>query len=65
MSDELLVDRVEAARRLSISVREVDVCRENGSLASKKYGSKVLIPVSELERFAESLPAWEPARRSA
>jgi excisionase family DNA binding protein len=60
VSDEILVDRAEAARRLSISTREVDVARADGRLASKKYGTKVLIPVSELERFAESLPAWEP-----
>jgi excisionase family DNA binding protein len=58
--DKILVDRAEAARRLSLSVREIDECRTNGSLASRKYGSKVLIPVSELERFAEALPAWEP-----
>jgi hypothetical protein len=60
MTGELLVDRAEAARRLSLSVREIDECRTNGTLASRKYGSKVLIPVAELERFADALPAWEP-----
>jgi hypothetical protein len=62
--DVLLVDRAEAARRLSPSVREIDECRSNGTLASRKHGSKVLIPATELERFAEALPAWEPRGRT-
>jgi excisionase family DNA binding protein len=60
VSDEILVTKVEAARRLGISVREIDNARTNGTLASKKHGTKVRIPVAELERFAEALPAWEP-----
>lgn len=60
MSDELLVDKKEAARRLSISIWEVDAARRRGDLGAKKYGAKVLFPVSELERFAEALPSDEP-----
>ena len=60
MSDEILVDKKEAARRLGISVREIDECRLRGDLMAQKYGAKVLFKVSELHRFAESLPADEP-----
>lgn len=60
MSGEILVDKKEAARRLSISVRELDECRMRGDIAARKYGTKVLFEVAELERFAESLPADEP-----
>lgn len=54
----LLVTRPEAARILSLSEREVDRLRHSGSLMAKRYGSKVLFPMSELERYAEALP-WE------
>jgi excisionase family DNA binding protein len=54
----LLVTRPEAARILSISVQEIDNLRRRGRLLAKKHGSKVLFPMAELERYAESLP-WE------
>jgi hypothetical protein len=55
----LLVTRREAARRLSLSETEIDEARRRGDLAAQRYGSKVLISVNELRRFAESLPADE------
>ena len=64
MSDEILVDKVEAARRLGISPREVDECRRRGDLGARKYRAKVLFEVSELLRFAEALPADEPRSAS-
>lgn len=59
--DRLMVTKREAARRLSLSEREIDRARARGDLAAQKFGSKVLIPVDELHRFAESLPADEPS----
>lgn len=59
--DVLMVTRKEAARRLSLSVSEIDYARRRGDLAAVRYGAKVLIPVDELRRFAESLPADKPA----
>lgn len=54
----LLVTRPEAARILSLSVREIDNLRLAGKLMAKKHGSRVLFPITELERYVESLP-WE------
>ena len=56
----LLVRRTEAARLLALSVTEVDDLRRAGKLMAKKLGSKVLIPMSELERYANSLPWIDP-----
>ena len=49
---KLLVGRVEAAVRLSLSVRSVDYLLANKQLKSKRIGGRVLIPLPELERFA-------------
>jgi excisionase family DNA binding protein len=57
--DILMVTRQEAARRLSLSTTEIDEARRRGDLAAQKYGTKVLISVDELRRFAEALPADE------
>ena len=52
--DKLLVSRREAAARLSISQRAVDYLIANNSLVAKRIGTRVLIPVNELRRFANS-----------
>lgn len=57
---EIFVDRPEAARRLCLSITELDDERRAGRILAKRKGRKVLIPVSELERYAESLPWDEP-----
>lgn len=54
--------RADAARRSSLSVRELDWERAAGRILAKRKGAKVLIPVSELERFGASLPWDEPKR---
>lgn len=59
---KLLVTRQKAAEALSLSLREIDEARRAGKLLAKKYGSKVLIPWSELEHFAETLP-WAPVKK--
>lgn len=60
MSGELYVDRREAARRMGISVTEIDDARRRGDLAAKRLGAKVLISVDELQRFGAALPSDEP-----
>lgn len=54
----LLVTRPEAARILSVSVREIDRLRRAGRLLAKMHGARVVFPLTELERYAESL-TWE------
>jgi hypothetical protein len=54
-SDEkLLVGRAEAAGMLSISCRALDYLVANKQLMIRRIGSRVLIPVSALERFSNS-----------
>jgi excisionase family DNA binding protein len=49
---KLLVGREEAAVRLSLSVRSVDYLLADRLLKFRRIGGRVLIPISELERFA-------------
>ena len=50
----LLVGRREAADLLSISARALDYLVANRQLTTRRIGSRVLIPVSELQRFARA-----------
>ena len=50
--DKLLVCREEAAEILSISVRSVDYLLANRQLTSRRIGTRNLIPVADLKRFA-------------
>lgn len=52
----LLLTKRAAAEALSLSESEVDRLRRAGRLLAKKCGNRVLFPVSELEKFVESLP---------
>jgi excisionase family DNA binding protein len=52
--DKLLVGRVEAAEMLSISARALDYLVANRQLMSRRIGTRVLIPTSELKRFSRS-----------
>ncbi len=49
----LLVDRRDAAQYLSISQRSLDYLVANGELNVRKIGARVLIPISELQRYAQ------------
>ena len=51
-TERLLVGRIEAAEMLSISPRALDYLVANKRLATRRIGSRVLIPVSELRRFS-------------
>ncbi len=48
----LLVDRRNAAQYLSISQRSLDYLLAHGELNVRRIGSRVLIPLSELQRYA-------------
>lgn len=56
LGDVLLVPQNDAARMLGITVREVYELRRSRQLVARKHGRKVLIPVTELRRYADSLP---------
>jgi excisionase family DNA binding protein len=54
-SDEkLLLSRNEAAACLSISPRALDYLIANKVLTTRRIGSRVLIPVADLQRFARA-----------
>ena len=63
MEDErLLLSRRETAQRLSVSVRMVDYAIAGGKLKTRRIGRRVLIPVAEVERFAQrDHPSVAPA----
>jgi excisionase family DNA binding protein len=48
--------RKEAAELLGISVRTLDRAIARGDVKAKRYGSRLLLPMSELERFLGGLP---------
>ena len=50
----LLYDRKEAARQLSISVRSLDYLIGQRKLSTRRLGKKVLVPHTELVRFASA-----------
>ncbi len=51
--EKLLVGRLEAAELLSISARALDYLVANKQLATRRIGTRVLIPVAELRRFSK------------
>jgi hypothetical protein len=53
-NEKLLVGRHEAAKMLSISCRAVDYLVSSKQLIIRRIGSRVLIPVSALERYCSS-----------
>jgi hypothetical protein len=50
----LLVDRRNAAQYLSISQRSLDYLLAKGERVTRRIGTRVLIPVTELERYAKT-----------
>ena len=48
----LAMPRKEAARILGLSLSTVDRAIKRGDIKTKKYGTRVLVPASEIERFA-------------
>jgi excisionase family DNA binding protein len=52
LEQRLLVNRRNAAQYLSISQRSLDYLLANGDLNVRRIGKRVLIPISELQRYA-------------
>ncbi len=52
--NRLLVGRREAAELLSISPRALDYLVANKQLTTRRIGSRVLIPMIELQKFSRS-----------
>ena len=52
--EKLLLSRHEAATLLSISQRSLDYLIANKLLSVRRLGSRVLIPVVDLQRFARA-----------
>ncbi len=50
--EKLLYTRVAAADALSISVRSLDYMVSNKMILTRRIGSRVLIPATELRRIA-------------
>ena len=51
---KLLVSREEAAQMLSISIRGVDYLIATKRLSTRRIGTRVLIPMEDVRRFARS-----------
>lgn len=54
LDGKVLVSRKVAAHMLSISVRAVDYLIATKKLATRRIGTRVMIPVEEIRRFARS-----------
>ena len=52
--DKLLLSRREAADRLSISQRSLDYLVATKALSVRRIGSRVLVPLQDLQRFASA-----------
>jgi excisionase family DNA binding protein len=54
MKDRLLVGRREAAIMLSISQRSLDYLIANKQLTTRRIGTRVLIALTDLQRYARA-----------
>ena len=50
-TEKLAVNRLEAARLLSISLRTLDSLLARGELQARRVGRRVVFPIEELQRF--------------
>lgn len=51
---KLLYSRKDTARALSLSVRSIDYLIYTGRLPTRRVGGKILVPVSDIRRFART-----------
>lgn len=58
---KLLYDAPDAAALLSKTERQIHELRRAGVLAAVKDGRKYKFELSELQRYVQSLPSYEPA----
>jgi excisionase family DNA binding protein len=52
--DKLLVSQDEAAQMLSISRRSVEYLVAAGKLSTRRIGTRTLIPIEDVRKFARS-----------
>lgn len=52
--DKLLVSQDEAAQLLSISKRSVEYLVATGRLSTRRIGTRALIPIEDVRRFARA-----------
>jgi len=52
--DKLLVSQEEAAQLLSISKRSVEYLTAQRQLSTRRIGTRALIPIEEVRKFARS-----------
>jgi excisionase family DNA binding protein len=55
ISEPLALRRREAAKVLGLSVTTVDRAIKRGDLIAKRYGTRVLVPRTEIARYLEAL----------
>jgi hypothetical protein len=60
MPDKLLYSHDSAAELLDTTARRVHELRRAGSLAAVQDGRSLKFTIQELQRYANSLPAFEP-----
>jgi excisionase family DNA binding protein len=51
----IAIPRKEAARALSLSLSTLDRAIRRGDLKAKKYGTRVLVPNAEIDRYLKQL----------
>jgi excisionase family DNA binding protein len=54
VEEKLLLSRQEAASVLSISQRSLDYLIANRALSVRRIGTRVLIPIQDIRRFARA-----------
>jgi excisionase family DNA binding protein len=59
-AQKLLATQEESAGVLGVSVSEIKRLRVSGRIVARKHGRRILIPMSELRRYADSLPVDVP-----
>jgi excisionase family DNA binding protein len=62
MTDRILYSRKQAAEELSLSVSSIDQLIRGNVIAFRRQGRRVLIPRTEIDRFARSdhYKIWPP-----
>ena len=63
MSEVIMLPLVASAKKLGISKATLYRRILDGSLKAKKIGHRTMIETSEIKRFIEQAPDWQPMRQ--